>query len=334
MPHDVVTRASNMDCAQGMPKSLTFTDHYSFKLLDDAADVDDDHDSDYDPVDDAASYLSNSYSSHSSDDDSDLDDDFAQPLLGLPTGVDNNNHNHNDQDGDSQHSNDNSNHSDDASNNGDNEDDEEDDDDSDDDDREDDDNDDDNNNGGNDDNNNNNHLPPEINIPNVVISSPPASPCENAGVGGENTGVGEPNTNPISNNAPGHELNNNMPESDNSNEQDELSQAMDLWYGSQTHNNNLRDHKPRKYDHLYRLEHMLNTFEQLMGKLFMMKQMSLKKGLKYFEKSKADAVVAKMRQLDYLNVIKPVDKESLTHEQKQHALSYLMYLKQKWCGHS
>ena len=69
-----------------------------------------------------------------------------------------------------------------------------------------------------------------------------------------------------------------------------------------------------------------------MGELFMMEQMSLKKGLKYFRKSGVDAVVVKMRQLDYLNVIKPVDKKSLTHEQKQRALSYLMYLKQKRCG--
>ena len=53
-----------------------------------------------------------------------------------------------------------------------------------------------------------------------------------------------------------------------------------------------------------------------MGELFMMEQMSLKKGLKYFEKSGADAVVAEMRQLDYLNVIKPVNKESLTCKQK------------------
>ena len=75
------------------------------------------------------------------------------------------------------------------------------------------------------------------------------------------------------------------------------------------------------------------TFEQLLGELFMTKQMLLKKGLKYFGKSGADAVmIAKMRQLNYLNVIKPVEKKSLTHEQKQCALSYLMYLKQKQCG--
>ena len=45
-----------------------------------------------------------------------------------------------------------------------------------------------------------------------------------------------------------------------------------------------------------------------------------------------DAVVAELRQLDYLNVIKPVERKSLNREQKQRALSYLMYLKQKRCG--
>ena len=78
---------------------------------------------------------------------------------------------------------------------------------------------------------------------------------------------------------------------------------------------------------------MLTTFEQRMGELFMTEQMPLKKGLKYIRKSGADAVVAKMQQLEYFNVIKPVEGKSLTCEQKKHALSYLMYLKQKWCGH-
>ena len=70
-----------------------------------------------------------------------------------------------------------------------------------------------------------------------------------------------------------------------------------------------------------------------MGELFMTEQMPLKKGLKYFGKSGADAVVAEMQWLDNLNVIKPVAGKSLTHQQKQCALSYLMYLKQKQCGH-
>ena len=74
---------------------------------------------------------------------------------------------------------------------------------------------------------------------------------------------------------------------------------------------------------------MLATFEQPMGEVFMTEQMSLKKGLKYFCKSGADAVVAEMQQLDGLKVVKPVHKSDLTREEKKWALSYLMYLKQK-----
>ena len=39
---------------------------------------------------------------------------------------------------------------------------------------------------------------------------------------------------------------------------------------------------------------MLATYEEPMGKLFMTEQMSLKKGLKHFEKSGVDMVVAEM----------------------------------------
>ena len=63
----------------------------------------------------------------------------------------------------------------------------------------------------------------------------------------------------------------------------------------------------------------------------MTEQMSLKKGLKYFGKSGADAVVAERQQLDGLNVIKPVDRNSLTREEMKWVLSYLVYLKQKRC---
>jgi hypothetical protein len=77
---------------------------------------------------------------------------------------------------------------------------------------------------------------------------------------------------------------------------------------------------------------MLNTFEQPLGELFLTEQMSLKKGLKYFGKKGADAVVAELRQLDYRDVIKPVTRKDLTREQRKRALNYLMYLKEKRCG--
>ena len=92
MPHDAITRVRHLGHVQGMPKSLTFADWYGFEFHDAVDDVDDDHDLDYDPVDDNASY---SVDGTSSDDDSDHGMDFAQPLLGLTTGVDNeDDHNH------------------------------------------------------------------------------------------------------------------------------------------------------------------------------------------------------------------------------------------------
>jgi hypothetical protein len=104
---------------------------------------------------------------------------------------------------------------------------------------------------------------------------------------------------------------------------------MDKRYGARQHDINLCDRMPRNYNHLYNSDHLLATFNEPMGELFMTEQMSLKKGLKYFGKSGADAVVAEMQQLDYRNVIKPVSGKELTREQKCRALNYLMYLKQK-----
>jgi uncharacterized protein YeaC (DUF1315 family) len=69
-----------------------------------------------------------------------------------------------------------------------------------------------------------------------------------------------------------------------------------------------------------------------MGELFLTEQMSLKKGLKQFGKDGAEAVVAKLQQLDYREVIELVNGKKLTQEQKRKALNYLMYLKQKRCG--
>lgn len=60
--------------------------------------------------------------------------------------------------------------------------------------------------------------------------------------------------------------------------------------------------------------------------------MSLKKGLKQFGKDGADAVVKELRQLDYLDVIDPVNSRKLSREEWQKALSYHMYLKEKRCG--
>ena len=318
MPHDAITHVSHLGWQQGMPKSLIFTNQYGFKLPDVEDAIDDDHDSNYDPANDDASTSSytSSYSSHSDDyydnNDDDWGDNIAQPLPGLTTGVDDN---HNHEADDSDHS-------------------EDDNEDNDDDDNDDEDNDDEDN---DDYNKHTNDVSvdedqvPEINIPDAMVFTPPATPSKSAGVGGRNTGVWEDNLNVHAQDA---ELQNDdaLEESETSNKHNQLNWIMDEQYGARLHNINLQDHKPRSYDHLYDPDHMLATFKEPMGELFMMEQMSLKKGLKHFGKNGADALVAEMRQLDYLDMIKPVDKKDLTCEQKCHALGYLMYLKQKWCG--
>jgi hypothetical protein len=60
--------------------------------------------------------------------------------------------------------------------------------------------------------------------------------------------------------------------------------------------------------------------------------MSLKKGLKYFGKAGAEAVVKEMKQLDYLDVMDPVDATELSPEGRKRALDYHMYLKEKRNG--
>ena len=78
----------------------------------------------------------------------------------------------------------------------------------------------------------NDNQPPQINVPDEVVSSPPGSPpgspYVNTGVGHKNAGVGDENT--------------GVQEQDPNS--DELNQSMDLWYGTRTHDINLHDHKP------------------------------------------------------------------------------------------
>jgi hypothetical protein len=115
-------------------------------------------------------------------------------------------------------------------------------------------------------------------------------------------------------------------------EQDRVGHEMDALYGPRQHSINLGEQKPRLYNHMFNYEHALLTYEKPMGELFLMEQMSLKKGLKQFGKTGAEVVVAELRQLDCRNVIKPVSWKELTPEQQHRALNYLMYLKQKRCS--
>ena len=61
-------------------------------------------------------------------------------------------------------------------------------------------------------------------------------------------------------------------------------------------------------------------------------QMSLKAGLRTFGNDGVKAIEKEMRQLHDRGVMIPVQKESLTFEQRKEALAYLMFLKQKRCG--
>jgi hypothetical protein len=55
----------------------------------------------------------------------------------------------------------------------------------------------------------------------------------------------------------------------------------------------------RDYSWQYQFDDtMLATFKEPMGELFVMEQMSLKKGLKRFGKDGANAVIVEMKQLD------------------------------------
>ena len=61
-------------------------------------------------------------------------------------------------------------------------------------------------------------------------------------------------------------------------------------------------------------------------------QMSLKAGLRTFGNDGIKAVEKEMRQLHDREVMIPVNKKSLTPEQRREALAYLMFLKRKRCG--
>jgi hypothetical protein len=63
-----------------------------------------------------------------------------------------------------------------------------------------------------------------------------------------------------------------------------------------------------------------------------MTQYTLKRGLKEFGNNGLVALGKEMKQLHTRKVAKPVDGNSLTHEQKQATLRYLMFLSKKRCG--
>jgi hypothetical protein len=316
-----------------MPKSLTFANRFGHKILDNADDVDDDHDSDYDPSDDSGqssvssrSYASSASSSDDSDDDDDDDDSNSQPISCLPAGVGGKAADMDDDDDDDDEATDVDDDDDDDNYNSD-----------------DSDSDDDNDDGCN------NTRRVTINVKDEVISSPKSSMPTGVGAQGkvrQSAGVGRSQNNtlpeitgvPSSSNV-GTEQddhdnaeNANKDNSDNENETEDNTimhdNEMDALYGPRNREG-LRDWKPRSYSHRLGFDHSLATFEQPMRELFLTEQMNVKKGLKVFGESGADAIIKELRQLDRFNTIEPQHSSDMTQQQRQQALRCLMYLKQK-----
>ena len=342
MPDDAITRVTALGAQQGMPKTLTFSDRFGHELPDADNDIDDDHDSSYAPSDasssssedDDLSVAASSHSSSSSSSQSDGDDDGndAPPLAapGGPAGVV---HEASDATDEATEATIDVDTTDEATKATIDED---------------------------DDTpdiaasqpgckfepdetiNETDHLNPTLAIPDVTVSIPdvtvsaptdPPQPGGNTGVGmapvpestgvdtepGGNTGVGLPSA----------------PE----------STGVGTTRKQQLHKMQLR-HNKRSYEHRFINQHsraydeankemalsMIEDIESPFGYIFQTEQMSLKKGLKAFGKSGADAVVEELRQLDYMQVIKPKYRTDLSADDRHKALNYLMYLKQKRCG--
>jgi len=100
-----------------------------------------------------------------------------------------------------------------------------------------------------------------------------------------------------------------------------INSQMDALYGPRTSAYDLRPRKARDYGHLH-----------LTSDNVCMTQYSLKKGLELFGKEGSLAVEAELRQLHDRKVILPIKRDSLSVHEREMALPYLMFLKQKRSG--
>jgi hypothetical protein len=101
----------------------------------------------------------------------------------------------------------------------------------------------------------------------------------------------------------------------------DIEQLMDERYGERMAEYNLRPRRPRDYGHLHAvLEETVMT------------QHGIKKGLKLFGDAGVTAVLKELQQLHDRDVIEPMLAASLSSEEKQGALPYLMFLKKKRSG--
>jgi hypothetical protein len=104
----------------------------------------------------------------------------------------------------------------------------------------------------------------------------------------------------------------------------------------------MRERKPRDYSHLFATaeaheedieeEVEAETVEDDEEEPLATPQMNMKRGIKVFGQDGVAAVKKEMLQLHDRKVMAPKHAKELTHEQKQEALAYLMFLKRKRCG--
>ena len=100
-----------------------------------------------------------------------------------------------------------------------------------------------------------------------------------------------------------------------------LDMEMDAKYGTRSSGYELRPRRPWDYSHMH------TTLENTV-----MTQHNMKKGIKLFGDAGIDAVLKELQQLHDRKVLEPVNAKEMTNEEKQGALQYLMFLKQKRDG--
>ena len=101
----------------------------------------------------------------------------------------------------------------------------------------------------------------------------------------------------------------------------QVDEIMDERYGRRLGKYNLWAQKPCDCSHLHA------TLESIV-----MTQHSVRKGLRIFGEAGVDAVLKEFTQLYDREVIRPMGKDEMTAEEREAALQYLMFLKQKRYG--
>ena len=109
-----------------------------------------------------------------------------------------------------------------------------------------------------------------------------------------------------------------------------LNEEMDARYGFRSTRWNLRQRKPRTYDHKYDENVEIYVAKSTATDATLATpQMSIRRGLKMFGAAGANAVKAELQQLHNLKVM---EAKPLTPSKKWEALGYLMFLKRKRSG--